>query len=99
MIIFVTEMKFFLISILSGLLLALSWPNIGGFSYLIFVSFVPLFYFISNEITKDNFSRIKIFSCLFLTFFVITDPAPTTLSFSIVKGATKEELDPNGESI
>ena len=63
-------MKFFLFSILSGLFLALSWPNIGGLTYLIFVAFVPLFYFISNEITKNNFSRSKIFSCLFLTFFI-----------------------------
>ena len=28
------------------------------------------------------------------TFFVITEPAPTILSFSIVIGATNEELDP-----
>ena len=28
------------------------------------------------------------------TFFVITEPAPTILSFSIVTGATNEELDP-----
>ena len=64
-------MKFFLFSILSGLLLALSWPNIGSLTYLIFVAFVPLFYFISNEITKNNFSRSKIFSCLFLTFLFL----------------------------
>jgi len=70
MIIFVTYMKFSLFSILSGLLLALSWPNIGGLTYLIFVAFVPLFYFISNEIIKNNFSRSKIFSFLFLTFFI-----------------------------
>ena len=63
-------MKFFLFSILSGLLLALSWPNIGSLTYLIFVAFVPLFYLMSNEITKNSFSRSKIFSCLFLTFFV-----------------------------
>ena len=30
----------------------------------------------------------------FLTFFVITEPAPTILSRSIVKGATKDEFDP-----
>ena len=28
------------------------------------------------------------------TFFVITEPAPTILSFSIVTGATNEEFDP-----
>ena len=61
MIIFVTEMKFFLFSILSGLLLALSWPNIGGLSYLIFVAFVPLFYFLSEEIMQNNYSRLKLF--------------------------------------
>ena len=30
----------------------------------------------------------------FLTFFVITDPAPTTLFLSILTGATNEELEP-----
>tara|TARA_B100001115_G_C15820498_1_gene407881 strand:+ start:116 stop:1672 length:1557 start_codon:yes stop_codon:yes gene_type:complete len=70
MIIFVTEMKFFLFSILSGLLLALSWPNIGGLSYLIFVAFVPLFYFLSEEVMQNNYSRLKLFFCLFSTFFL-----------------------------
>ena len=28
------------------------------------------------------------------TFFVITEPAPTILSFSIETGATNEEFDP-----
>ena len=30
----------------------------------------------------------------FLTFLVITDPAPTTLFFPILTGATSEELEP-----
>ena len=30
----------------------------------------------------------------FLTFLVITDPAPTILSLSILTGATNYELDP-----
>ena len=30
----------------------------------------------------------------FLTFFVITDPAPTILFLSMLIGATKEVLDP-----
>ena len=30
----------------------------------------------------------------FVTFFVITDPAPTTLFLPIFIGATKDELDP-----
>ena len=29
-----------------------------------------------------------------VTFFVITEPAPTILSLSIVTGATNEEFDP-----
>ena len=29
-----------------------------------------------------------------MTFFVITDPAPTKLFLSILTGATKDELDP-----
>ena len=70
MIIFVTEMKSFLLSILSGFLLAISWPNIGGISYIIFVAFVPLFYLLSKETSKNNFSRVKLFSHLFLSFFI-----------------------------
>ena len=31
---------------------------------------------------------------MFLTFRVITDPAPTTVFFPILSGATRDELDP-----
>jgi apolipoprotein N-acyltransferase len=46
-------MKNYLLAILSGLLLSFAWP-VDGFTYLIFFSFVPLFF-----IQKDLRSQIK----------------------------------------
>ena len=41
-----------LLSLLSGVLLTLSWP-VSGFSFLIFVGLIPLF-FSDHIISKDN---------------------------------------------
>ena len=71
MIIFVIVMKNILYSILSGLLLAFSWPNIGNLTYLIFIAFVPIL-FLTNKIVNSNISAKskRIFLYSFLTFFI-----------------------------
>ena len=69
MIIFVIAMKNYLLAILSGLLLSFAWP-IDGFTYLIFFSFVPLF-FIQKDLKESNKkSRLRFFFFSYLAFFI-----------------------------
>ena len=63
---------------------------------LLFIPIIPhiiIFFFFYNFLTSVCKLLVSA-KDFFLTFFVITDPAPTTLPSSIVKGATKDELDP-----
>lgn len=59
-----------LLSILSGILLTLSWP-VQGLSFLIFFSLIPLF-FVEDQITKGNSKRkkLRLFTLSYLGFFV-----------------------------
>ncbi|SVB20703.1 uncharacterized protein METZ01_LOCUS173557, partial [marine metagenome] len=61
MIIFVTIMRRLLLAILSGFLLAFSWPAIG-FLPIIFIGFIPLL-ILENEISLSSEKRkgLKIF--------------------------------------
>ena len=58
------------LALLSGLLIAASWPT-SGFTPLIFIAFVPLFFLEDNKTTsqQDN-KRDGIFGLSFLTFLV-----------------------------
>ena len=58
------------LSILSGLLLAFSWPEIGFFP-LIIIAFIPLFIF-ESEISQSNLKNKGkvIFGYSFLSFFI-----------------------------
>ena len=69
MIIFVIAMKNYLLAILSGMLLSFAWP-VDGFAYLIFFSFVPLF-FIQKDLKESNKkSRLRFFFFSYLAFFI-----------------------------
>ena len=69
MIIFVTDMKKIFLSLLSGLLLAFSWPAIGVFP-LIFFAFVPI---LILEYQAENGKKIFGYSYIsFLIFNIIT---------------------------
>lgn len=57
--------KHFLLSILSGLMLGISWPTYGLY-FFIFFAFVPLIYLIDNFKKQNNFT-LTLFS--FVTFF------------------------------
>jgi apolipoprotein N-acyltransferase len=59
-----------LLSILSGVLLTLSWP-VQGLSFLIFFSLIPLF-FVEDQITKGSSKRKKtrLFALSYLGFFI-----------------------------
>ena len=58
------------LALLSGLLIAASWPT-HGFTALIFIAFVPLIFLQDNrQQTTDNSHRDNIFGLSFLTFLV-----------------------------
>ncbi len=54
------------LSILTGILLSISWPEIGNQHYLIFIAFIPLF-FLTQQHTKK--SVYIVFLYFFLSFF------------------------------
>lgn len=57
------------LSLLSGLLLTLSWPEIGGLTPLIFIAFVPLF-FLWDHLQTQMVSSFKRLGFVYLTFFI-----------------------------
>ncbi len=75
-------MKRIIYSILSGLLLALSWPTYG-FPFLLFIAFVPLL-FLEHEITikKEKYSDWKVFGFSYLTFLIWNYGATQWLHFA-----------------
>jgi apolipoprotein N-acyltransferase len=67
----VKKFKLLFLSLLSGGLLSISWPETGGLSPLILVALVPLLYvehFIANN--RDRYKSIHFFNYSYLTFFV-----------------------------
>ena len=61
--------KKIILSILSGLLLFLSWPPIENFTFLIFIAFVPLL--VIESFLKDKQSIFKkLFLYVYLAFFI-----------------------------
>ena len=57
-------------SLLSGILLASSWP-INGFTPLIFISLIPLFY-VEDIISKDSYQKknVRLFFYSYLSFLI-----------------------------
>ncbi len=58
-----------LFSILSGILLVVSFPNTGSFYPLIFIAFVPLL-LIENYLTGNKNSSLFVFAHAYLAFFI-----------------------------
>ena len=56
-----------LLSAFSGLLLALAWPGIGGFSPLLFIAFVPIL-FVENSIFRSE--KGSTYGITFLSFML-----------------------------
>ena len=61
--------KKIILSILSGLLLFLSWPPIDNFTFLIFISFVPLL-IIESSLKDEKSTFKKLFFYVYLAFFI-----------------------------
>ena len=69
MIIFVTAMNNYILAILSGILLSISWP-VDGIVYFIFFAFVPLLY-INGKIDKNGkISPLRFFFFSYIAFFL-----------------------------
>lgn len=66
-----TIVKFWLLSILSGLIFAMAWPAIGSQTYLIFLAWMPLF-FLEKELSAhaSRWKGIWVFGYSYLTFFI-----------------------------
>ncbi len=68
MIILNKKQRFFL-SILSGLLMVVSFPYTGSLTPLVFIAWVPLL-FVESYVTKKNYRSGKVFIHAYLTFFI-----------------------------
>jgi len=66
-----TKLKFWLLSLLSGIFFALAWPAIGNQTYLIFFAWIPLLY-LEKQIAerRSRWSVLSMFAYAYLTFFV-----------------------------
>jgi len=56
-----------ILAVFSGLLLGWSWPEITGHTWMVFIAFIPLFYFI-DKINTSQWRRLFLFS--FISFFI-----------------------------
>lgn len=59
----------YLLSILSGLLMVISFPFTGSLTFLVFVSWIPLL-FVEREIANKNYRSSKVFLHAYLTFLI-----------------------------
>ncbi len=65
------KVKFWLLSILSGIILSLAWPAIGDQTILIFIALIPLL-FIEKQLAKhtSRWKSLWVFSYAYLSFFI-----------------------------
>lgn len=59
----------YLLSILSGLLMIVSFPYTGSATFLVFISWIPIL-FVEREIANRNFRSFKVFIQAYLTFLI-----------------------------
>ncbi len=63
--------KYLLLSLLTGFMLAFSWPHTGNLEWLIFIGFLPLLY-VEKKISDEGlrFTSLKVFGMAYVAFFV-----------------------------
>lgn len=76
----------YLYSILSGLLLTISFPYTGSLTYLIFLALVPLL-FIENTIYQNKYKSSKLFIHSYITFFIYNVGTTWWIWFASPEGA------------
>lgn len=62
------NIKLLLLALLSGILLAISWPYAGGLTSFIFIAFVPLLW-AEFQLSESKKTKLVVFSHAYLTFF------------------------------
>ena len=65
-----SKFKLLLFSLVSGLLFALAWPEIGGLDSLIFLAFVPLLYLEHLISKKEGLTGITVFLYSYVSFLL-----------------------------
>lgn len=87
------NIKLTLVSILSGLLLGIAWPETGGFTPFIFIGFVPLLYVEHLVSSQQNAkTALKIFGYAYLTFFVFNTFTTWWIWYSSAGGMIMAEV-------
>jgi apolipoprotein N-acyltransferase len=76
----------FLLSILSGILLVVSFPYTGSMTPLVFIALVPLL-LVESYITMKNYRSRKVFTHAFLTFLIYNVGVTWWVAFADLNGA------------
>lgn len=87
------KFKLLFLSILSGLLMGVAWPESGSLTLLIFISFVPLL-LLENEISfkTDRYSKWHLFLYTYLTFLIFNTYTTWWIWFSSEAGMVMAEV-------
>lgn len=87
------KFKLLLLSVLSGLLMGVAWPESGSFTLLIFVAFVPLL-LLEDEISTnaDNYSKWHLFLYTYLAFLIFNTYTTWWIWFSSEAGMVMAEV-------
>lgn len=63
--------RYILFSVISGLMLAYSWPGTGDLEWMIFLAFLPILYVEYDiSVKKVKYSAVSVFSLAYLCFFI-----------------------------
>lgn len=65
-----SQIKNTLLSLLSGVLLAIAWPETPGITFLIFIALIPLLFVEHNLSQKGESNSVKFFIQSYIAFFV-----------------------------
>lgn len=76
----------FLLSILSGILLTLSFPFTGGLTFVVFIAWIPLL-LVEASISKENYKSKKVFTHAFITFLIYNLGSTWWIVFASKEGA------------
>ncbi len=81
-----TKIQRYLLSILSGILMVISFPFTGSLTYLVFVAWIPLL-FVENDISQHRYRSGKLFIQSYLTFIIFNVGTTYWVSYASPGGA------------
>src|SRR5690554_7308282 len=77
-----SRLQRYLLSILSGLLMVISFPHTGSLFPLIFIAWVPLL-LVEHNVYREKYKSSKVFIHAYLTFFIYNVGASYWIFYSI----------------